>query len=153
MNARVPIQSSLCKESPLYLQDSCVGCCLPSFELAFQWPRTLHRTTAELDCSKIHDSFSDTKVRRRCLPDDSWGPADISSCTFKNRTRNTIFLLSTNVTISGERNREDVLDEIQTIFENQVSICKKICISELNNNFVNYYINFVWFVFFISSQI
>ena len=113
------------KNHPRLLQDSCVGCCLPSFDLAFQWLRTLHRTTAELDCSKIHDSFSDTKVRRRCLPDDSWGPADISSCTFKNRTRNPIFLLSTNVTISGERNREDVLDEIQTIFENQVSICKK----------------------------
>ena len=123
-NARVPPQSLYCKEScPLILlQDSCVGCCLPSFELAFQWPRTLHRTTAELDCSKIHDSFSETKVHRRCLPDDSWGPADISSCTFKNRTRNTIFLLPTNVTISGERYREDVLDEIQTIFENQVSI-------------------------------
>ena len=123
VNARVPLRSLSCKDSPRLLQDPCVGCCLPSFELAFQWPRTLHRTTAELNCSKIHDSFSDTKVRRRCLPDDSWGPADISSCTFKNRTRNTIFLLSTNVTISGERNREDVLDEIQTIFENQVSIC------------------------------
>lgn len=66
-------------------------------------------------------------MRRRCRPDDSWEPADISSCTFETATKNPILLLTTDVTVSGGKSREDAIGDIQKIFENQVSMmCGRI---------------------------
>ena len=103
-------------------QDSCIGCCLSNFDLAFQWPKTQHNQYAEVPCSKIHSSFSETKVRRRCRPDDSWDPADVTSCTFKNVTKNPIFLLTTNFTLNGHQDINDVIENIQAMIEKQVSL-------------------------------
>ena len=98
-----------------------MGCCLPDYDLGFQWKRTAHNHYDEAPCSELHSSFSDTKVRRRCRSDDSWEPADISSCTFKNSTRNPIYLLTTSVVVSGGQDRSRVIQDIQRTFESQVS--------------------------------
>ena len=107
--------------SSITFQDSCVGCCLPNFDLGIQWPKTQHNQYAEVPCSAIHSSFTDTKVRRRCRPDDSWDPADVTSCTFKNVTMNPIFLLTTNVTLTEQQHLVDVIENIQAMIEKQVS--------------------------------
>ena len=59
-------------------------------------------------------------MQRKCLPDDSWEPADISSCTFKNTTRNPIYLLTTNVTMNSLENSTEEIDAIKTAIEKEV---------------------------------
>ena len=93
---------------------------MSDYDLGFQWKQTAHNHYDEAPCSELHSSFSDTKVRRRCQSDDSWEPADISSCTFKNSTRSPIYLLTTSVVVSGGQDRDEVIEDIQKTFESQV---------------------------------
>ena len=101
-------------------QDPCVGCCLPDYNFGFQWKQTPHNYYDEAPCSEIHSSFSDTKVRRKCLPDDTWGAADFSSCMFKNTTRNPIYLQMTRLVVTPDVNKTAIIASIQQTFEKQV---------------------------------
>ena len=101
-------------------QDPCEGCCLPDYNFGFQWKQTPHNYYDEAPCAEIHPSFSDTKVYRKCLPDDTWEAADISSCTFKNTTRNPIYLLTTNLVVTQGVNKTEIIAGIQQTVEKQV---------------------------------
>ena len=99
---------------------------MPDYDFGFQWKRTPHNGYDEAPCSEIHPSFSDTKLRRRCRPDDTWEPVDISSCTFKNNTRNPIYLLTTSLVVSEKMDTPAVVESIQDTLKKQVRMKCKI---------------------------
>ena len=59
----------------------------------FQWPDTQVGLSAEKNCSQLHPSFGDSKVKRKCLGSGKWEEFDLNSCTFKNTTGIRPFVL------------------------------------------------------------
>ena len=52
---------------------------------AFFFPRTPINTQHELACSQLDDSFlPGGMIRARCFANGTWGPLDMSQCTFRS---------------------------------------------------------------------
>ena len=85
--------------SVFFSQDPCVGCCVSELNI-FDWPKTDHGSSSEANCSQLHPSFGDSKVRRTCRVNDIWDPVDIGSCTFKNTTTRSTPILLFNATVN-----------------------------------------------------
>ena len=82
----------------------------------FQWPKTQIGLSAEKDCSQLHPSFGDSKVKRKCPGSGKWEEFDLSSCTFKNTTGIRPFVL-----YKATVDTKDLLSAEQSLFE-QVSM-------------------------------
>jgi hypothetical protein len=93
------------------IEDSCVGCCSQEVRI-FQWPKTQIGLSAEKDCSQLHPSFGDSKVKRKCLGSGKWEEFDLSSCTFKNTTGIRPFVL-----YKATVDTKDLLSAEQSLFE------------------------------------
>jgi hypothetical protein len=104
-------------------EDPCVGCCVSELNI-FDWPKTDHGSSSEANCSQLHPSFGDSKVRRTCRVNDIWDPVDIGSCTFKNTTTRSTPILLFNATVNDNNTdtvRQTLNEQAESLLPNNGS--------------------------------